>query len=97
METDPQRPYRRAIDNCHKIGFLCRALAEAAGRRFMAPVNDEDFECEAAASGFAGDLEYVLMFVERAAAAAEDTGPVHTQVSNAQPATASKRKALQAG
>ncbi len=54
METDPQRPYRRrAIDNCHKIGFLCRAPVEAAGRRFMAPVNDEDFECEAAASGFA--------------------------------------------
>lgn len=75
--TTPKRPYRaRVIEDCKMIGFLCTALADAAGRRFMSPVNDEDFEPEAEGGDFAGDLEHVLTFVERAAEAAEGIDPV---------------------
>jgi hypothetical protein len=75
--TTSSRPYRaRVIEDCRMIGFLCMAMADAANRRFMAPVNDEDFEPEAEGGDFAGDLEQVLIFVERAADAAEGIDPV---------------------
>ena len=52
--TTPRRPYRaRVIEDCRIIGFPCTALADAATRRFMAPINDEDFEPEAEGGDFA--------------------------------------------
>jgi len=78
--TTPRRPYRaRVIEDCRMIGFLCRVLADAANRHFIAPVNDEDFEGEAEGGDYAGDLEHVLVFIERAADAAEGVDPVPDQ------------------
>jgi hypothetical protein len=72
-----RRPYRaRVIEDTRMIAFLCTAMADAANRRFMAPVDDEDFEPEAEGGDFAGELEQVLEFVERAADAAEGIDPV---------------------
>ncbi len=74
------KPYRtRVIEDCKMIGFLCTALADAANRHFWAPVDDDEFDNAAEGSDFAGDLEHVLMFVERAADAAEGIDPVLDQ------------------
>jgi hypothetical protein len=81
MDTiKPRRPYRaRVVEDCRMIGFLCMALADAANRRFMSPVNDEEFEPEAEGGDFAGDLEHVLTFIERAVDAAHGIDPVLDQ------------------
>jgi hypothetical protein len=74
--TIPRRPYRaRVIEDCRMIWFLSAALADAANRHFMAPINNVDFDDEAEGGDFAGDLEQVLAFIERAADAAYGIDP----------------------
>lgn len=77
MDNDMKIPYRRrVIEGCQNIGFLCRVLADAASRRFLAPVDDQEFEAEADGGDFVCDLEHVLMFIERAADAAAGIDPI---------------------
>jgi hypothetical protein len=40
----PKTHGERIIEECQRIETLCRIMADAASRRFKAPIDDEDFE-----------------------------------------------------
>ena len=55
----------QVLQECWRIAAITRAIAEAAERQFMAPIDDPDFEMDNTAADYAGGMRVVRRRLER--------------------------------
>jgi hypothetical protein len=66
----------QVLGECWRIANLARALAEAAEREFMAPIDDPDFESDESAADYAGGMRVLRRRLERIVMLTEGADPM---------------------
>ena len=66
----------QVLHECWRIANLARALAEAAEREFMTPIDDPDFEIDESAEDYAGGMRVLRRRLERVILQAEGADPM---------------------
>ncbi|HZT29239.1 MAG TPA: hypothetical protein VFA33_05115 [Bryobacteraceae bacterium] len=65
----------QVLNECWRIATIARAMAEAAERQFMAPIDDPEFETGDGAD-YAGGMRVLRIQIERVAARTEGVDPM---------------------
>jgi len=65
----------QVLQECWRIAAITKAIAEAAERQFMAPIDDPDFETDDAAADYAGGMRVLRRQLERAILSIEGADP----------------------
>ena len=65
----------QVLQECWRIAVITKAIAEAAERQFMAPIDDPDFEVDQSAPDYAGGMRVLRRQLERAILSIEGADP----------------------